>query len=1167
MHVAERQERSNSLVSIYRTSIGSSRLTIEETFDAMNEECNKCSVETELEWRTMITLRDYQRIQDVWFKGRRNVYKQEYELRRFAKFQRRFGGTFFYSEYDYETLDDYARLNHIDLNELDGDFAPKASGSYEVFSEIKTTNCSDLLFYSKAPRPGLTLDGRKSVRNKNVTLINDNRWIKMFLFKRSLEMRDCYWCFRNFTEAENYQRDRSDNNLGALTVRKLCRFVECRREDDTNDATQSFRIALYSFHDEFQQIRHELAVEYEFDKDLDFGRTYVSPYDRNDETPTRIDPWIDACCAPSRSVLRYPETVVFRVAEKMAYLIDEICVPYCEYIERPMIQLNVDWLPNDAGVPNNNGHQNQRVEKCGVETGDRDNHAEHESASSNNIDETKPHDDEESLSTSGARSKPEQRLYDDELEDDSKFDSTDGESRFDGEDSSRSKNEQIDRRDTPTPASEIASSSRRRTETATTFRSKLETFDRNLSVNARILSVPLSVNDTFSLQSFLRMFETEIVSRWRRNDIMIRRKIDGVRLYATFDGHNTLVCENGETLTVDDDRASRFFSTAFVYQLERCDRAREPRNEERSSLNNSSANNYEKYADFVITEVVSVRNVYANHCNSLAYSFSTSVMPYNYTDDQQWPVGLDGTCLSPHETLSLISFWINAGCASAAKSKIVKRFIDDLRDMIRKDRANFAIPKISNVSNRKKKSAQSIRDNTIVAENNHTDRNDDNDDDTLRINLDKNDLSIASSEDSDNEETNDRPKDTEEDRKRNRGSLLTCRNCALASRYLVRNTSLASSFSYARGTNSNFINLDVSQSIRLLKRIQYEIDEDVSKTQRFTVNTPIESYRIVRNSKNGSNDADGSNASNEQAIERLMDEASRVYLNSIIRMTDILFLCGEHNACRDMLIKHLPTNLANELIDKYTSGSAIGSTIYSTPSTSEACRSADNAFPVDGFLVYVPQRFPLPRRRSNAQEKGLKNGAQFDCSDQQKCKPQAKSLCAIDNCPAASANESHYNNAIVFKVKPFHTIELVLLVAFDDVKGRGELHFCVKDGIIEQQNDLRSHSYLSVSFEVPRSNEDSNCFDRIKLHDHECSRFDGVDCKIYANPKVLLANERVYELLCYNEVTFFVLHERPDKAFPDTESKANGIVFRRSNLCETLNNICPQRYTLSRERN
>lgn len=1159
----------------------------------MDEDCDKCSVETELEWRTLITLRDFQRIQDTWFKGRDNVYKQEYELRRFAKFQRRLGGTFFYNRYDYDSLDDYARLNHIDLNELDEEFTPKANGTYEVFSEIKTTNCSDLLFYAKAPRPGLTIDGKKSARNENVALSNDNRWIKMFLFKRSLEMRDCYWCFRNFTEAENYQRDRSDNNLGALTVRKLCRFVECRRENETNDTSQSFRIALYTFHDEFQQIRHELAVEYEFDKDLDHGRAYVSPYDSNGETPTRLYPWFETCCWPSRSVLRYPETVVFRVAEKMAYLIDEICVPSCEYIERPMIQLNVDWLANDAGVPNNNGHQNQRVEKCAVESNDRDSHADPESTISNIGDETKSHDDEDSLSTSGRRTKDEERLYADEIEDDGKFDSTDGYSRFD----SLANNKETNRDDKSTAIGTTAiASARRRLENVTTYRSRLETFDRNLSVNARILSVPLSVNHNFSLQSFLKMFENEIVSRWRNNDIMIRRKIDGVRLYATFDGYDTLVCENGETLTVDAERASRFFSTAFVYQLERCDRSRS-RGNVSSKLNPANGNG--QYADFVITEVVSVRNVYATHCNSLAYSFSTSVMPYNYTDDQQWPVGLDGTCLSPHETLSLIAFWNNAGCASATRSKIIKRFVDDLRDMIRKDRNDFSILRKRDASNRgsaesrsngarkttekdkKTKFVEGARvDSTEDTENNTTDDCENDDQDELRIHLDTCDLSIESSGDTDAEETNDRSTDQKDSKPSKPRSSLTCRNCALASRYLVRNTSLASSFSYARGTNSNFINLDVSQSMRLLKRIRYEMDEDGSRSRCFVVNTPIEPRDLTPNSTNstvtGNADEISSSSSDRngdagigQAIDRLMDEAACVYLDSIIRMTDILFLCGEHNACRDMLIKHLPTDLANERIAKYTSGRAEACyATHSISSTRDSRRSEHRTFPVDGFLVYVPQRFSLPRKRACPPDREQKNNALFDCADQLKCKPQARSLCAIDNCPTASPTRAHYNNAIVFKLKPFHTIELILYVEFGAVHNRGELHFCVKDGIVEQQNDLRSHAYLSVSFEAPTTNDDANCFDRIKLHDHACTRFDGISCKLYANPKVFLANERVYELICYNEVTFFLLHERPDKAFPDSENKANGIVFRRSTLCETLNNICPSpRDAQPRQRN
>lgn len=120
------------------------------------------------------------------------------------------------------------------------------------------------------------------------------------------------------------------------------------------------------------------------------------------------------------------------------------------------------------------------------------------------------------------------------------------------------------------------------------------------------------------------------------DDVLIKLKIDGVRLFAVYDGDHRLCCTNGveidlaEHLPLPADTTTRYgdvFSTDFVYQLEQLDEV------------------------FFITDVVDIRNRYVANIQPFQHGFSAAVPKYKKQPGQEWPYYIVGTTLADRADL------------------------------------------------------------------------------------------------------------------------------------------------------------------------------------------------------------------------------------------------------------------------------------------------------------------------------------------------------------------------------------------------------------------------------------------------------------------------------------------------------------------------------------
>ena len=110
-----------------------------------------------------------------------------------------------------------------------------------------------------------------------------------------------------------------------------------------------------------------------------------------------------------------------------------------------------------------------------------------------------------------------------------------------------------------------------------------------------------------------------------------------------------------------------------------------------------------------------------------------------------------------------------------------------------------------------------------------------------------------------------------------------------------------------------------------------------------------------------------------------------------------------------------------------------------------------------------------------------------------------------------------------------------------------QLDFCVRDSIVEQQQNLRARPFLrcvNVAFNKSTGETD---FSRASW-----SKSDSCPCDVHVDPRVTLADHTVYEFVCYNERAFFLTVLRRDKLLPDSEDKINSIVYARRKLTSVV---------------
>lgn len=631
-------------------------------------------VETELEWRVRLTLREAQIVMDKWLRGSYCI-ADAYRLRRHAGFVRRVGSRVHHERYDFQTLADYVRLNG--LRGLPSDDQTNDCSTtrpiVDYFSEVKTTNCAHLLFVPTAPRQHQLLDDRlaelaraydEQCDSHNVLEL-DNAWPRLFVFKRSLELHNCSVHTDSLEQTADIENDKSDNNLGASVVRKIYRFVETRDlSTGSRPRTLEFRIALYSFLDEYQQIRYELAVEHEFEN----AATYRSPFEMNvdanvnrfrrvdhpaNSTNNDDDNEYNVC----RRVMRVPSDHVQAAIEALSYLSRTICHSSLIYHAPTMPTLNIDWTNQDIGTsatnyrPSNYSEHGNNVNVADSEARSMDNDDEYDEMhrrvatdeGSIAVDDIGASSSNSTLSRSTA--------------------STSGHvvgSDANGETCSVSDvNESLGqdyRLGGGGSGFEIAGSSNAKRGNA-------------CSLNGRLLSYTLDVGENGSLDVFVRYVRDHLVAGLKSGRLIVRRKMDGERVYASFSGLDLLYMENGHSISLGEDAC--YFSPNFVYQFERLTvGAKEKDGEGRGSTRETC---------YVLTEVVAVRNNYSHEPNALLHSFSPSVSRYAYTPDQQWPYGLDCTGLSDREVADMLYFWSCSACPSVDTNRLYEKLVGQLR--------------------------------------------------------------------------------------------------------------------------------------------------------------------------------------------------------------------------------------------------------------------------------------------------------------------------------------------------------------------------------------------------------------------------------------------------------------------------------------------------------
>lgn len=565
-------------------------------------------VETEVEWRVRLTLREAQRVLNDWFRGSYCIV-DEFRLRKHAGFIRRVGSRVHHHVYQFDTLLDYITLNGLATVED----ARSKHGRDEVdyFSEVKTTNCAHVIFCANQCKKYEVFDERKIYKvpeNEEVRqqLLLDNRWPQLFVLKRSLELHDAVLHVESLEQVSDIENDKSDNNLGASVVRKIYRYIETR--DTSTGNVQEIRIAIYSFLDEFQQVRYELSVEHEFPD----CQRYESPFfSATNENMNPAPPSDEMCC----SVVRVTKFQLQKTLDALSFISRQICATSLIYYAPTMPILNTDWTNQDNGP----------ISHAATSTF-ADSVVENDEPSQND-DQTYQEDND---------------LLDDEDNELAENTST-SDLITHSESSIAETNRGVANKQLSTPSA--------------------------TSLNGKLLSYTMDVQENGSLTAFMRYVTNYIFRGIKNGSLILRRKIDGERVYATFDGDNKLHLENGTHFHLDKQDA-HFFSPNFIYQFEH--------------LANSTSD-----SKYILTEVVSVRNNYSHEPNALLHSFSPSICRYQHTPEQQWPYGLDCTGLSDEEIRRLLAFWSCSACAMSASNKLYEKCVSKLRSSSRKPCHNF----------------------------------------------------------------------------------------------------------------------------------------------------------------------------------------------------------------------------------------------------------------------------------------------------------------------------------------------------------------------------------------------------------------------------------------------------------------------------------------------
>lgn len=173
----------------------------------------------------------------------------------------------------------------------------------------------------------------------------------------------------------------------------------------------------------------------------------------------------------------------------------------------------------------------------------------------------------------------------------------------------------------------------------------------NVTSSSSVSLRSYTIDPTYSNseENFARHVINVLTKTCVSGDVRLKRKVDGVKCHATFDGGNFLCVDDGTRIDLRKVFAKKvnehfqrtkqpydfcnFFSVDMIYQLERIDSSR-----------------------YIITELSTVRNNYMKILSSLVQSFAPSRNCYKFSQEQRWPYGLFGVPLSDRLLLKMFYF-------------------------------------------------------------------------------------------------------------------------------------------------------------------------------------------------------------------------------------------------------------------------------------------------------------------------------------------------------------------------------------------------------------------------------------------------------------------------------------------------------------------------------
>lgn len=663
-----------------------------------------------------------------------------------------------------------------------------------------------------------------------------------------------------------------------------------------------------------------------------------------------------------------------------------------------------------------------------------------------------------------------------------------------------------------------------------------------------------------------------VLSKSFSRDMFVKRKLDGVKCHATFDGGNFLCVDDGTRIDLRKLVPSRkrrvdfrdLFSTDLIYQLERIGGDR-----------------------YVITEVSTVRNNYMKVLSSLVQSYAPSRNCYKYSQEQRWPYGLFGVPLN-ESILAKMLYFKTLSCSSSSSGERAsdERFLQIFLETIAKkcdteyENENLIdeISKGDEVLYEEDVATMSSKvQRNIVSEcNDADDKAEDEDECNVTVISEKNEADVNSDiEDFDEiHEADDEIYDDNDDADDDVCSIRTADTIVSSSGNSCDDKVSTNMSKIRRGCGSGVVRRDIGCTDIGGNSSVNGVVGDISGNDGVSSKS-IGGSRSTSNRNTGSRPTVESNVdATLSGTEILHNQDCRFYVsvsskqssNYLDRLSSCFHTLGitsdanlsinGASAIDDTLLSfstdlryyyriYVYKNILKILHDNELSD-LCKNRAYTFFDSDTACRILDHlehdhecidcslnivppasrsstALPMDGFLFY----------KFVDKVHGSRNtSGQF----------QTWNLTTVNRnkCAFYDAVAPFFRTTIVLKLKPFQTIELMLQIeqSPDDMFA---LNF--------HSSRINDTPFLACD-DIPRNLKSVPLF--MFLSRCVWRRYDGTEVRVYVDKMFersdSLVSSRVYEFLCYDENEFYLLKERNDKILPDDDRKISNIVWRRTDF-------------------